>query len=310
MAEVAIAPETVSDDALATPTESAGVVRSVHPSIEPLYEQLGGLCSLPVIAEKVIQVAEDRTSDAEDLLRVIEQDRAVAARLMKVVNSAYCGLREPVSDLKMAVTMLGVDQVRNLALTVSIGGMFGRDTPAGKLDPERLWDHSICVATVSRMVAQHNGCCSPDEAYLAGLLHDIGLLFINEHLTTLIPRIMVRFQSGMPLQEAERYVMAFDHAQLGAYVVWRSSFPERLVTAIDFHHDPIGCPESGRTLTRVVSVANYLATRYGRGSIEKRRLPAPPESVLDALNLSPPALRQLWDKMPEAVANVSQLTGA
>jgi len=284
--------------------------RAIHASIEPLFEKLSELCSLPSIAQQVIQVAEDPESDALDLLAVVEQDAAVASRLIQVVNSAYCGLRNPVADLKGAVTLLGTERVRNLALTVSVGSLFGRDTPVGRLDPERLWDHSVCVATVSRLIAQRGDHCNPEEAYLAGLLHDIGLLFINEHLATVVPRVLVRCKTGVALPEAERQVMAFDHAQVGAYVAWRANFPSRLVTAIDYHHVPLASPEEGADLTRVVAVANYLATRYGRGSVAGRRLPAPPEGVLAPMGLDLNAFREIWAQMPDTVANVSDLTCA
>lgn len=283
--------------------------RSIDPTIEPLFEQLGKLCVLPAVAQKVIQIAEDPGSDADDLLRVVEQDPAVATRLMQVVNSAYCGLRNPAGDLKTAITLLGLERVRNLALTITVGAVFGRDTPVGRLDPVRLWDHSVCVATVSRLIARHSDYCNPEEAYLAGLLHDIGLLFINQHLGKLVPRVLVQMSTGLSLTEAERRVLAFDHAQIGAYVAWRCSFPESLVEAIDFHHAPQLCPEAGRALARVVSVANYLGTRYGRGSVAGRRLPAPPEGVLEPMGIDQKVFRHLWAELPESVANVGQLTG-
>ncbi len=284
--------------------------RAIDGSIEPLFEKLSDLCTLPAIAQKVIQVAEDEGNDADDLLEVIEQDTAVAAKLMQVVNSAYCGLRDPVGDLKTAMNLLGRARVRNLALTVSMGDTFGRHTPVGRLDPDRLWDHSVCVATVCRLIAQRGSYHNPEEAYLAGLLHDIGLLFINQNLGKLVPRVLAQTAAGIALPEAERRILAFDHAQIGAYVAWRAKFPEVLVAAIDYHHDPLSCPEESRALTRVVTVANYLATRYGRGSLDGRRLPAPPEGVLEPMGLNLQAFRHLWAELPESMANVSQLTGA
>ncbi|QDT68366.1 putative nicotinate-nucleotide adenylyltransferase [Planctomycetes bacterium MalM25] len=284
--------------------------RAIDPSIEPLFEQLAGLCTLPAIAHKLIQVAEDEDSDADDLLAVIEQDTAVAAKLMQVVNSAYCGLRNGVSDLKTALTLLGVVRVRNLALTVSMGSTFSRPTTVGQIDSERLWDHSVVVATICRQIANRDGYCDPEEAYLAGLMHDIGLLFVSQHLSKLAPRVLAQTAAGVSLTEAERRVLAFDHAQFGAYVAWRSKFPENLVAAIDYHHTPQTCPKECQPLTRVVSVANYLATRYGRGSIEGRRLPAPPEGVLQPMGLNLQAFREIWASLPESITNVKELTGA
>lgn len=296
---------------LGTPTFSArSGDRAIDPSIEPLFEKLGDLCSLPAVAQKVIQVAEDPASDADDMLAVIEQDAAVATRLMQVVNSAYCGLRNPVAELKTAVTLLGSDRVRNLALTVSMGALFNRQTPVGGLDPVRLWDHSVCVATVCRLIAKRGANGNPEEAYLAGLLHDIGLLFINQELGSLVPRVLVQTATGTSLSDAERNVFAFDHAQIGSYVAWRCGFPEKLIDAIDYHHAPLCCPEESRDLVRIVAVANYLATRYGRGSLAGRRLPAPPEGVLEPMGLDLKVFRHLWAELPEAVANVSELASA
>ncbi|MGL4513423.1 MAG: HDOD domain-containing protein [Lacipirellulaceae bacterium] len=292
------------------PAFASSSMRAIHPSIEPLFEKLAGLCSLPTVAHQVIQVAQDPKADAYDLLAIIEQDAAIAARLMKLVNSSFCGLRREVADLRSAVALLGTDRVRNLALSVSIGNHFGRVTPVGALDPVRLWDHSLCVATLARLISERRRYCPPDEAYLAGLMHDLGMMFVLQQLDTLVPRVLVRMQTGASLCDSEREVMAFDHAQLGAYVAWRSDLPERIVTAIDFHHDPLGCPEEGRELARVVSVANYMATRYGRGSIEGRRLPAPPEGVLAPMGLDLAALREVWDAVPEAIATVSHMTAA
>jgi putative nucleotidyltransferase with HDIG domain len=283
--------------------------RAIDPTIEPYFDKLASLCSLPAIAHKVIQVAEDENSDAKELLEVVEQDTAIASKLMKTVNSAFCGLRNPVGDLHAAISLLGVERVRNLALTVSMGSMYGRPSVAGQLDPERLWDHSVCVATISRLIAKRGGVCHPEEAYLAGLMHDIGLLFVNQHLAELSPGVLTLVNTGMPLHDAERRLLAFDHAQLGAYVAWRSSFPARLVAAIDNHHTPAGCSEDSAALTRVVFVANYLATRYGRGSIEGRRLPAPPEGILLPIGLNLLDLRSVWAELPETMQTVSSLTG-
>ncbi|MEN0110552.1 MAG: HDOD domain-containing protein [Planctomycetota bacterium] len=282
--------------------------RAIDPRIEPLFSKLGGLCSLPAVAQQVIQVADDPDADAGDLVDVIEQDPAVAVRLMQVVNSAYCGLRNPVGDLRTAVTMLGSERVGTLALTVSIGAMFSRDTPVGRFDPERLWDHSVCVATVSRHLAARVAGVHPDEAYLAGLLHDLGLLFITQHLEPLTPKVLVRVEAGGALAVAEREVMGFDHAQVGAYVAWRANLPETLVGAIDYHHDPLSCPKACQRITRVVSLANYLATRHGRGSIEGRRLPAPPEGVLQPLGVDLHSFRSMWSELPHTLAGVEELT--
>ena len=281
--------------------------RAINPTIEPLFEKLGALCSLPGIAQKIIVVCEDENSDAQDLLEVVEEDAAIATQVLKFVNSAYWGIRGGVADLKTAVTVLGVNKVRNLALTASVGSRFNTTSAHAYLDPQRLWDHSVCVAGVARHVASRTGYAQPEEAYMAGLLHDIGLLFIGQHLDQLVSRVFDRCEGGLPLCESERLVLAFDHAQLGAYVAWRSSLPDRLTLAIDYHHDPLSCPEAGHSLASVVCVANYLATRFGHGSIAGRRLPPPSQQLLEPIGLDLEELRLIWDDLPETITQVREM---
>lgn len=262
---------------------------------------------MPSLAVRVLQVANDPASDISDLLEVIEQDPALATRLVKTVNSSYYGLPREVGDLRTAVTMLGMEQVRNLALTVVIGNKFSIRTPLGEIDPAQAWDHSLCVATAARLIATKTEAADPEEAYLAGLVHDLGLLVIDQNIAKQMPRVLVRFKTGDDWSAAEREVLSFDHAQLGAYIAWRSGFPSSTLAAIDLHHESDRATGESLGMVCIISVANYLVTRMGRGSIAGRRLPAPSETVFKTLDLSRQKLRAVWNLVEDTIAHVGHL---
>ncbi len=279
-------------------------------TIDPLFQKLCDLCTLPSIAVQILQVVEDDNSNADDLLAVIEQDPNIAIQLMKVVNSAYCGIRGGVGDLKMAISLLGTENVRNLALTVSIGEIYNRPTTVGEINPAHLWNHSVCVATLSRNIAKRQHIGNHEEAYLIGLLHDLGLIFVNQFLGKLLPKIFLLYRTGVDFYEAEKRVLGFDHVQLGAQVALKSGLPNRHVLAIDYHRQPQSCPKEGRELAHAVYVADYLASRYGHNAFESHRQPAPKEQHLTPIGLVNTDLKSLWGELPEKLANVNELAKA
>lgn len=286
---------------------SLHLVRPVNAKIDPLFQKLCDLCTLPSIAVQIIQVAEDENANADDLLAVIEQDPNIAMQLMKVVNSSYCAVRGGVGDLKMAIALLGTKNVRNLALTVSVGAIYNRPTTVGDINPAHLWDHSVCVATLSRSIAKRQKIGNPDEAYLIGLLHDLGLIFVNQFLGELIPKVFLLYQTGVDFYEAEKRVLGFDHVQLGAHVAMKSGLPDRHVLAIDYHRQPQACPEECSKLAHAVYVADYLASRYGHNAFESHRQPAPKAHQLSAIGLANADLKSIWSELPETLANVNEL---
>lgn len=282
----------------------------MNEKIDLLFQKLCDLCTLPSIAVQIIQVAEDEGSNTDDLLAVIEQDPNIAMQLMKVVNSSYCGIRGGVGDLKMATSLLGTNNVRNLALTVSIGAAYNRPTTVGEIDPTHLWNHSVCVATLSRVIASRQQLGNPEEAYLVGLLHDMGLLFVNQFLGELIPKVFLFYQTGMDFYEAEKKVLGFDHTQLAAHVALKSGLPQRHVSAIDYQRHPASCPEDGREFAHTIYVADYLATRFGHNAFASHRQPVPKKQHLSPIGLVNADLKTIWTELPETLANVGELANA
>lgn len=281
--------------------------RTITAELEKLFQRLSDIASFPAIARRVLEVAGKEDAETADLLEVIEQDPVLALKILQTVNSSYYGLPNEVADLRTAITLLGMKQVRNMALTVVVGRHFTRHSAVGCIDPHQMWDHSVCTAAAAKLVAEKTKMADPDEAYLAGLIHDSGLLIIDQEFEEEMPRVIARFKANRSWMDAEQEVLAFDHSQLGAYIAWRSGFPHRLVAAVDYHHHPSDADEDVIALSSVVCVANYFVSRLGRSVMSERRLAPPLQSVFDRLKLGRSEVRALWEELNSVLNSVGEL---
>jgi len=274
---------------------------------ERVFDRLAEISSLPDVANHVAMVASDPESDAEDLLNAVQGDPALAARIMRSVNSAFYGLRQPARDLKTAITLLGFKEVRNLALTVYVAEMFRQDDGFGPYNREQLWQHLVGVATASRLIGRLCRSVAPEEAYLAGLLHDLGIILIDQHLPRHFRRIIMALSEQVPLCEAERTELEFDHTELGAHVAKKWGFPESTCAAIRFHHTPDACQGELRPLVQTVTLANYLCSRTGLTSMGMHNIEMPPDSCFVELEISEDQLSLIWQELEPALEDAAVL---
>ena len=280
---------------------SEGTLELHNEALETLFQRLSELSSLPSIALRIIEAAVDEHTDAEDLRQLIERDPALAAHIIRIVNSSFYGVRQEVADLRSAIALLGTKQIRNVAITVFVSRQFSPSNNKDTLDRNQLWSHSMAVGAVARLLAKTLHVADPEEAYLAGLLHDMGLLIIDQHLARHVPRIRTSMQEGLSLHEAVHRILTFCPSQLGAYVAWRSKFPSRLVTSIEFHHKPEDYKGDDRQLTDLVAVSDYIATRSGAGVMREAEPIAPNQSVFERLSLNEERLSDIWSQIDETL---------
>src|SRR4051812_4997615 len=151
-------------------------------ALERLFARIGDVTTLPAAAQKVLKLTEDENADPEKLREAIQGDPVLVARILRRLNSSYYALSQKISDLKTAVGLLGLREIRNLALTVFVSRVFEGDAVHGTYNRENLWAHSVGVAVASRLVARVCGLSGCEEAYIGGLLHDIGLILLDQTL--------------------------------------------------------------------------------------------------------------------------------
>ncbi|MBN1418078.1 MAG: HDOD domain-containing protein, partial [Planctomycetes bacterium] len=225
------------------------------------------LPSFPIVIRKLMVVAEDPHSSARDLAAVMAQDQAISAKILKLVNSAFYSLQRPVSSLQHAVSLLGYNSVRSMALSVSIFNAFGGEAGSGPFTYARFWQHAVAAALGARTLAQIGQKVHPDEAFTAGLIHDIGLLLEARYLTAEFEAaVSMAIRNAVSLRAAEIEVLGVDHPLIGGWLseAWR--LPEPVRDAIVYHHDwalERTATDEAREMTRIVSIVNRLIRAEG-----------------------------------------------
>ena len=155
---------------------------AVKPELSKILRSVSEVSMLPELLQKIIQVTNDPSTSASDLSEAIEQDPVIATRVLRCANSASHVHRHHIDTLPMAVSYLGFSEVRNLALSASICKIFHQDFSVGGYTRHGLWRHMVSVGLTARLIAQYQGVGREDEIFLAGLLHDLGIILEDQYL--------------------------------------------------------------------------------------------------------------------------------
>ena len=275
-------------------------------ALDQLFTRIGEVSSLPTAAVRIVNIANDETAGIGELLEVVEGDPSLAVRVLRTVNSSYHSVRQRVGNLKTAIALLGLKQVRNLALTVHVSRMFVAPGDYRTYRREALWKHLVAVASTSRLIAEVTDTAPREEAYVAGLLHDIGLILLDQHLRRQFKQVLDAVVDAPSTIDAERAVLTFDHAELGQFVTQRWNLPQAVSLAAGYHHEPQRYRGSHQNMINLVSVANYLCTRQEITSLGVNKLAAPPDSVYLELGIQAPELSAIAERLRDTLADAAQ----
>ncbi|NQU20514.1 MAG: HDOD domain-containing protein [Candidatus Nealsonbacteria bacterium] len=226
--------------------------------VERLFTRISEVSTLPQLATKIVALVDDPTTGAEDVLVAVRADPALAMRLMRTVNSSYYGLEQQIGDLRQAITLLGFKEVRNLALTSYVSALFREPKGYGPYSRRGLWEHLVSAGMVAREVARTCGRVPPEEAYLAGLLHDVGHLLIDQYVHHRFRGIIDSLREETLICSLERERLGFDHAMLGEFVSTRWDLPPHLTAAVGHHHEPDLYTGDHHDMVLIVAVANFF----------------------------------------------------
>ena len=234
--------------------------------IKRYIAMVGDLPSVPAVASAVLQVAGDPASSADDLRQVIDRDPALSARILKVSNSSLYSFSRKIETVQHSIALLGFRTVTNIVMAASLREVF---THFG-LAEKQLWEHSTLAGTVAARLTEHAAIdVDREEAFTAGLLHDLGKIALNNTSRKKYTNVLAKvYNEGVSFTSAELEEFGFDHAELGACVAAKWKLSSSLENAIRYHHDPEGLaglsPED-RRLTALTSVATACCTRLGVG---------------------------------------------
>lgn len=261
------------------------------------------LASFPDIYFRIKEVLDSPTSSAADVARVVENDVALSAKLLKLVNSPFYGLSSAVDSVTRAISLVGAGELSNLALGITAINFF-KDIPPELMDMKTFWRHSLSCGVFARLVASHIPDLPPDRFFTAGLLHDAGRLIVFKNLPYASVEAMLFARHNMlPLVAAERRVLGYDHAQVADLLLSSWKFPATLTAAIAHHHDPAASPAPKDAA--VVQLADNLAHAAAMSAGGTYVLPGQDRETSDMLGLDTDILGKLMDIHDRSIAELS-----
>lgn len=276
-------------------------------ALERFIRRIDDISSLPDVAARIIQAVNNPETSVSDLRTVVESDASLVARLLRTVNSAAYGLRSRVDSIHRAISLLGFSTIKNLAVTASVSQLFRDKTPIGPYSRPALWKHLVSVAVAARMISARCRISQFDEAYMCGLLHDIGIVLIDQHQHPSFVQIIGSLTPDAETTTKEIEVLGFDHTQVGAAVGEKWGFPACVVDAIRFHHDSSRAGDSHRQIVRAVEVANFLCTRKGVGSTGVQNLRIPKPETFSSLSIGREGLKVLIEDLDQELEKAREL---
>lgn len=231
--------------------------------LDKIAATMGDLPAMPQVATRVVQKLNDPKATARSLEELICRDQAMTARVLRVANSAFYGVRGEISTLSRAIVVLGFNTLRSVVLTGVTEALHAG--PRSCFKDRILWEHSFAVAVAARILAAECAYHAAEEAYVGGLLHDIGKMVLDAKLPEDYQRVIeLVYNDKQSFIDAENEVFGFDHCDVGALLVERWNLAPGLREAVQLHHQPMHA-EIDPTLCAIVSLANSLCIKLGIG---------------------------------------------
>jgi len=276
-------------------------------SLEKIVAEVNDLPALPQITAQVIKLTEDPNSNVRDLGDLIGKDQSLTAKVLRLANSAYYGFPRRISTVSQAIVILGFNTIRSLVMAASVHNVLSREVAGYSLGQGELWKHSLGVAMGARMLSKRTRMESPEEAFVGGLVHDIGKVVLSHYVQSEFVAIVKLVQEGTPFMLAEEQVLGFDHAAVGARVAAKWNLPPNLVKAIAGHHN-LGQGHAGPdNLTTLVHVADALCLMMGVGlGGDGLMYPMNPEAAVK-LNLGQGDLEAVMSELADSLSDTSMM---
>jgi len=234
------------------------------PTHNPLPDALlraENLPTMPGVAMEVLRLCRDDDTTLDDLAAVLSHDAALSARLLKFSNSSLYNLGQEVSTLQRATLVLGLKTVQLMSLSFSLASSLPRENADNRYDYRGFWRRSMVRSVAARTLASMSGSFLVDEAFLCGLLKEIGQIVLAQCMTEEYEAVLSEGGDCWPSIELERKLLGFDHADVGVALLRSWEIPEHICTALESLHvegSPDNVSPEARTMTQILSIANEV----------------------------------------------------
>ena len=251
---------------------------------DKILEKVSAFPSMPKAGVKLTALLSEKDVSIDEIERILRHDPGLAANVLRLANSAFFGIPAKVTNLKQAVMLLGVKRFANIAVAACTNKMLDTAVKGYGLSPGELWLHSIAVSTTAEALAKNKKLDETNDFFTPALLHDMGKVVLGKFVKAEQSKIDSLVIKGVPFFIAEKEVLKTDHAEVGALILSKWSFPDDLITAVRWHHNPDGS-ENSNLPPDIVYLANLLCHSSNDGESDDEQLNMPDSSVLDRLGI-------------------------
>jgi HD-like signal output (HDOD) protein len=229
----------------------------VKPSIDSLVNDAAVVYSLPLLYERLNQAINHPRSSIADITKVITEDAGLSSRILKLANSPMYGYYSKIDSIAKAVTIIGTQQLRDMAMAIFVMGVF-RGIPKDLINMTSFWQHSITCGIIARILATCRRDANVERFFLTGMLHDIGQLILCARTPELAREMIAASrESGKPLFAVQRSLLGFDHGDVGGELLKRWKIPAIITEPVACHHAP-GRAELYPMETSIMHVADVI----------------------------------------------------
>ena len=260
--------------------------------------------AMPSTATKLLSLLDDPDVSFLQIEEIIRYDPGLTANILKLTNSAYFGIPLKVSSVKQAMTLLGQKRLLQLMMTLCMSTLMKKPVPGYDLPQGELWRHSIAVSIAAENVVKTLQIPDAEDVFTAALLHDVGKLVLGTFVKKDLEFIKDMVDKGLTFDVAEHIILGTDHAEVGSQILKQWSFPDELVKAVRWHHDPESC-EGYSKMSDIVHIANNIGKEVGAGRKKSDLHSELSAQVLDNLGLKSDDLEGIVDQTLAGVDRVA-----
>lgn len=265
--------------------------------LRKIVDKIVGLPTLPLMLNTLNRLMLNPRTSAKEVAQVISSDPAITAKVLRVVNSSFYGFPNRITTITHAIVILGFNTIKSIVLSSSMFDVFKKGAHSDSFDRTDFWKHSIGVGAGAKVIGKTLGYSALEELFIAGLLHDIGKIVLDQHVHESFQEVMkaVRAQNLLMVQ-AEEKVLGVTHADIGSWLFEKWNLSKGIIETVRCHHNPALASENGKPVA-IIHLADILCRSLRFGSGGDARIPMISDSAWALLALQPSQLDGILREM-------------
>lgn len=233
-------------------------------TLDSIVRKVQDMKPLPMVVGQIINITENPKATIRDLEDVILKDQVLTTKILRVANSAYYTYNRKISTISQAAVLIGFKAIKGIAFASVLNKYMNVELKGYEMQQDDLWKQAQTCAIAAREISKRIKYRDQEEAYIAGLLHDVGKTVLSQYLEEEYGEIVKLVEEGMSFDEAEAKVLGFSHTEIGGKVAEKWNLPKHLVDAIKFHHNPDSADDN-IMMVNIVHVADAITMMIGIG---------------------------------------------